>query len=227
MAASMNKVILIGRLGQDPKLSYTTSGQAVAELSVATDESYQKDGQWVDATEWHRVKIWREKAERCANYLSKGRLVLVEGKLQTRAVGKGRPEALFHGDHRHPGGPPGQVPGRRRGLRGPRGRPAARPAPGRIPGPGRPAGGIPGRPAGPAPPACRRAAALPRRGPRPGLPLRSRGHGRRALLGPPPRNPAFPARRACACRAFFRPDYVFPGDIPFSCSGSDGVLWLS
>lgn len=84
MAASMNKVILIGRLGQDPKLSYTTSGQAVAELSVATDESYQKDGQWVDATEWHRVKIWREKAERCANSLSKGRLVLVEGKLQTR-----------------------------------------------------------------------------------------------------------------------------------------------
>ncbi len=84
MAGSMNKVILIGRLGQDPKLSYTTSGQAVAEFSVATDESYQKDGQWVDSTEWHRVKVWREKAERCANSLSKGRLVLVEGKLQTR-----------------------------------------------------------------------------------------------------------------------------------------------
>lgn len=84
MAASMNKVILIGRLGQDPKLSYTTSGQPVAEFSVATDESYKKDGQKIEATEWHRVKAWRGQAEFCANYLSKGRLVLVEGKLQTR-----------------------------------------------------------------------------------------------------------------------------------------------
>ena len=86
MAGSMNKVILIGRIGQDPKLSYTTSGQAVANFSVATDEGYKdrNSGQKVDKTEWHRVVAWRQTAEFVGKYLSKGRLVLVEGKLQTR-----------------------------------------------------------------------------------------------------------------------------------------------
>ncbi|MEF2144375.1 MAG: single-stranded DNA-binding protein [Desulfovibrionaceae bacterium] len=86
MAGSMNKVILIGRLGQDPKLSYTQSGQAVANFTLATDEGYRdrQSGQKVDRTEWHRVVAWRQAAEFCGNYLSKGRLVLVEGKLQTR-----------------------------------------------------------------------------------------------------------------------------------------------
>ncbi|MEF2229652.1 MAG: single-stranded DNA-binding protein [Pseudodesulfovibrio sp.] len=86
MAGSMNKVILIGRLGQDPKLSYTSSGQAVANFSVATDEGYRdrQTGQKVERTEWHRVVAWRQAAEFCGNYLAKGRLVLVEGKLQTR-----------------------------------------------------------------------------------------------------------------------------------------------
>lgn len=86
MAGSMNKVILIGRLGQDPKLSYTTSGQAFANISVATDEGYKdrNTGQKVDKTEWHRVTAWRHTAEFVGKYLSKGRLVMVEGKLQTR-----------------------------------------------------------------------------------------------------------------------------------------------
>lgn len=85
MAASMNKVILIGRLGQDPKLSYTQSGQAVANLRMATDESYKdKSGQWVDSAEWHNVVAWGPQAEFCSNYLAKGSLVLVEGRLQTR-----------------------------------------------------------------------------------------------------------------------------------------------
>ncbi|WP_320170630.1 single-stranded DNA-binding protein [Maridesulfovibrio sp.] len=86
MAGSMNKVILIGRIGQDPKISYTTSGQAFANLSVATDEGYKdrNTGQRVDKTEWHRVVAWRQTAEFVGKYLSKGRLVLVEGKLQTR-----------------------------------------------------------------------------------------------------------------------------------------------
>ncbi|WP_432737605.1 single-stranded DNA-binding protein [Maridesulfovibrio sp. FT414] len=86
MAGSMNKVILIGRLGQDPKLSYTTSGQAFANLSVATDEGYKdrNTGQRVDRTEWHRVVAWRQTAEFAGKFLSKGRLVMVEGKLQTR-----------------------------------------------------------------------------------------------------------------------------------------------
>ena len=86
MAGSLNKVILIGRLGQDPKLSYTSGGQAVANFSVATDEGYRdrQTGQKVERTEWHRVVAWRQTAEFCGNYLAKGRLVMVEGKLQTR-----------------------------------------------------------------------------------------------------------------------------------------------
>lgn len=86
MAGSMNKVLLIGRIGQDPKLSYTTSGQAVANFSVATDEGYKdrNSGQKVDKTEWHRIVAWRQTAEFVGKYLTKGRLVLVEGKLQTR-----------------------------------------------------------------------------------------------------------------------------------------------
>lgn len=86
MAGSLNKVILIGRLGQDPKLSYTSSGQAVANFSLATDEGYRdrQTGQRVERTEWHRIVAWRQTAEFCGNYLAKGRLVMVEGKLQTR-----------------------------------------------------------------------------------------------------------------------------------------------
>lgn len=86
MAGSLNKVILIGRIGQEPKLSYTSSGQAVTNFSVATDEGYRdkNTGQRVERTEWHRVVAWRQSAEFVANYLGKGRLVMVEGKLQTR-----------------------------------------------------------------------------------------------------------------------------------------------
>lgn len=86
MAGSLNKVIIIGRLGRDPELSYTSGGQALARLSVATDEGYRdrNTGQRVERTEWHRVVAWRQAAEFCGNYLSKGRLVMVEGKLQTR-----------------------------------------------------------------------------------------------------------------------------------------------
>jgi len=86
MAGSLNKVILIGRLGQDPKLTYLPSGSPVAELSVATDESYKdRDGNKVERTEWHRVKVFGRSAEFCNNYLSKGRLVYVEGTLRTRS----------------------------------------------------------------------------------------------------------------------------------------------
>ncbi|MBU1611369.1 MAG: single-stranded DNA-binding protein [Proteobacteria bacterium] len=86
MAASMNKVILIGRLGQDPKLSYTQGGQAVANFTMATDEGYKdrNSNKRVEKTEWHRIVCWRQTAEFVGNYLTKGRLVLVEGKLQTR-----------------------------------------------------------------------------------------------------------------------------------------------
>lgn len=85
MAGSLNKVIIVGRLGRDPEVRYTQSGQAVASLNIATDESYTaQDGQRVDRTEWHRASVWGKQAEFCGNYLSKGRLVMVEGSLQTR-----------------------------------------------------------------------------------------------------------------------------------------------
>jgi single-strand DNA-binding protein len=86
MAGSLNKVILIGRLGRDPELSYTPNGQARAKFSIATDEGYRdkQTGQKVERTEWHNIVAWRQTAEFCGNYLGKGRLVLVEGKLQTR-----------------------------------------------------------------------------------------------------------------------------------------------
>jgi len=86
MAGSMNKVILIGRLGRDPELSYTPNGQARAKFSLATDEGYRdkQTGQKVERTEWHNIVAWRNTAEFVGNYLTKGRLVMVEGKLQTR-----------------------------------------------------------------------------------------------------------------------------------------------
>ncbi|WP_028575875.1 single-stranded DNA-binding protein [Desulfonatronovibrio hydrogenovorans] len=85
MAGSMNKVILVGRLGQDPKLAYSASGLAVANFSLATDESYtDRDGNKVDKTEWHRIVVFGKQAELCSNYLSKGSLALVEGSLQTK-----------------------------------------------------------------------------------------------------------------------------------------------
>ncbi|MDY0276210.1 MAG: single-stranded DNA-binding protein [Desulfomicrobium sp.] len=85
MAGSLNKVLLIGRLGQDPEMRYVPSGQPVANFSIATDESYtSKDGQRVERTEWHRIVVWGKQAEFCGNYLSKGRLVYIEGRLETR-----------------------------------------------------------------------------------------------------------------------------------------------
>lgn len=83
--ASLNKVMLIGRLGMDPEIRYTESGRAVVKLRLATDESYtDKQGQKVEQTEWHTVVVWGRQAEPCANYLRKGSLAYVEGSLQTR-----------------------------------------------------------------------------------------------------------------------------------------------
>lgn len=81
----VNKVILIGNLGADPELRYTTSGTAVATLSLATSRRWKdRDGNMQDETEWHRVIVWAQSAEFCGNYLSKGSKVYVEGRLQTR-----------------------------------------------------------------------------------------------------------------------------------------------
>jgi len=81
----MNRVTLIGRLGDDPKARVLPDGGAVCNLSIATDESYKnKDGKKVELTEWHRVVAFGKLAETCQDYLKKGRLVCVEGKNRTR-----------------------------------------------------------------------------------------------------------------------------------------------
>jgi len=83
--ASVNKVILVGNLGRDPELRYTQSGQAVANFTVATTERFStRDGDRQERTEWHRIVTWGKTAELCAQYLSKGRSVYLEGRLQTR-----------------------------------------------------------------------------------------------------------------------------------------------
>ena len=84
--AGVNKVILIGNLGRDPELRYTQSGQAVANFSIATSENWndKSSGERVERTEWHRIVAWGRTAELAAQYLSKGRTVYVEGRLQTR-----------------------------------------------------------------------------------------------------------------------------------------------
>ena len=83
--AGVNKVILIGNLGRDPELRYTQSGQAVANFSLATTEVFfNREKERKERTEWHRIEVWGKSAENCAQYLSKGRTVYVEGRLQTR-----------------------------------------------------------------------------------------------------------------------------------------------
>jgi len=85
MAANLNKVMLIGRLGRDPELRYSQSGQPVCNFSMATDESYSdRDGNRQERTEWHRVVVFARQAENVANYLKKGSQAFVEGRLQTR-----------------------------------------------------------------------------------------------------------------------------------------------
>ncbi|PYT99288.1 MAG: single-stranded DNA-binding protein [Acidobacteria bacterium] len=82
---SVNKVILVGRLGRDPETRYTGSGQAVANFSVATDETYKdRNGERQKRTEWHRITAWGKLAEICQQYLKKGTMVYIEGRIQSR-----------------------------------------------------------------------------------------------------------------------------------------------
>jgi len=83
---TVNKCIILGRLGQDPEVRATATGTQVVTLSVATNEVGPKDqnGQRQDITEWHRVVLWARTAEIAAQYLKKGSLVYIEGRLQTR-----------------------------------------------------------------------------------------------------------------------------------------------
>ncbi len=84
--ASVNKAIILGNLGQDPELRYTPNGAAVCTLNVATtDVRKDQSGARQENTEWHRVVVWNKQAENCAKYLTKGRSVYIEGRIQTRS----------------------------------------------------------------------------------------------------------------------------------------------
>jgi single-strand DNA-binding protein len=87
MSASLNKVQLIGYMGKDPEVRFTTGGNAVANFSLATDESYKNnDGEKIKKTEWHNLVVWGKSVEAFVQpYLHKGDLIYVEGKLQTRS----------------------------------------------------------------------------------------------------------------------------------------------
>jgi len=85
--SGINKVMLIGRLGQDPEVRYTPDGTAVANFSIATSEEWKdkNSGEKRERTEWHRIVAWRKLGEICGEYLSKGRQVYIEGRIQTRS----------------------------------------------------------------------------------------------------------------------------------------------
>ena len=84
MAKSVNKVILVGNVGQDPEVKYTASGVPVAKVSLATSERFKdRNDQWQDRTEWHSVVAWQRLAEIVGEYVHKGSKIYVEGKLQT------------------------------------------------------------------------------------------------------------------------------------------------
>src|SRR5436190_21212273 len=86
MGKSVNKVILVGRLGRDPEMKYTASGTPFCRFSMATDEGWmdKTSGERTEKTEWHNIVVWERLAEICNQYLTKGRMVYIEGSLQTR-----------------------------------------------------------------------------------------------------------------------------------------------
>jgi len=89
MSASVNKVILVGHLGKDPELRHTSGGAAVCNFSLATSETWTgKDGNKQERTEWHNVQVWNKAGESCAQYLSKGSLIYLEGQIRTRSYEK-------------------------------------------------------------------------------------------------------------------------------------------
>jgi single-strand DNA-binding protein len=86
---SVNSVFIVGHLGADPEVKHMQNNRAVCNLSVATSEQWKdKSGQKQEKTEWHRISVFGEQAESCGKYLAKGRLVAVQGKLQTRSYEK-------------------------------------------------------------------------------------------------------------------------------------------
>ena len=121
MGKSINKVILVGRLGRDPELKYTASGTPFCRFSMATDDSWtdKGSGERTERTEWHNIVVWDKLAEICNNYLAKGRMVYIEGSLQTREWddqegNKRKTTEVRARDMVLLGGPPGEGGGSRR-----------------------------------------------------------------------------------------------------------------
>jgi single-strand DNA-binding protein len=86
MPKSVNKVILIGNLGKDPEIKYTSTGTPVAKFSLATNEKYKdKSGQWQERTEWHNIIAWQRLAEIVGEYVKKGSKLYIEGRIQTNS----------------------------------------------------------------------------------------------------------------------------------------------
>lgn len=85
MARGLNKAMLIGNLGRDPELRHTASGSPVCTFSMATNESWVKDGERQERTEWHNIVAWDKVAEICQRYLKKGSKVYIDGRIQTRS----------------------------------------------------------------------------------------------------------------------------------------------
>jgi single-strand DNA-binding protein len=83
--SGINKVILVGHLGKDPEVRYLDGGVSVASFPLATTETFNKDGRKIEQTEWHNIVLWRSLADVAAKFLTKGKLVYIEGKLRTRS----------------------------------------------------------------------------------------------------------------------------------------------
>lgn len=88
MSKSVNKHLLLGNLTKDPEVRYTNGGKAVATLSLATNERYKKDGEWLDKPSYHTVIVWTPMAEVAAQFLKKGGKVFIEGRVETRSYDK-------------------------------------------------------------------------------------------------------------------------------------------
>ena len=131
--ASLNKVMLIGNLGKDPEVRYTAGGTAVASFSLATSEKFKgKSGDWEEKTEWHNITLWARLAEIAGEYLSKGKTVYIEGRLQTRKwqdkEGKDRYTTEIVGEKMQMLSGKGEGGGSGGGSNSGGGRPAQRPA---------------------------------------------------------------------------------------------------
>jgi single-strand DNA-binding protein len=144
MGKSINKVILVGRLGRDPEMKYTASGTPFCRFSIATDEGWtdKASGERTEKTEWHNIVVWDKLAEICNSYLAKGRMVYIEGSLQTREWddqegNKRKTTEVRARDMVLLGGPPGGADSGGGGSRRPS------PGPGPEPGPGGGGGGGP------------------------------------------------------------------------------------